>query len=166
MWVKEIPEVGPNVTRLEIHGRIDLGRLEDLVEAGATNDVFAIGFGPGRRYGSYAGNRIGMVGVGNELALHETKVQPPIGRRVVRGMEEQSTGEQAGVDAVEGVLLPGGQIFIAPLIFYEVPKCTLEGVSRSAPREFLSEVHDFGKAVKTEMEVIGLSPRGRGSRGG
>ena len=156
--------MGPNVTRLKIHGQIDLGSLEELVEAGATNDVFAIGFGPGRRYGSYAGNRIGMVGVGNELALHETKVQPPIGRRVVRGMEEQSTGEQAGVDAVEGVLLPGKQILITPLIFDEVPKSALEGVRRRAPREFLSEVHEFSELVDAEMEAIRLAPWGRDIR--
>ena len=140
MWVQNVPEVRPNVAGLEIHRRIDVGRLEELVKAGATNDVFRIGFGAGRRYRSHTGNRIGMVGITNDLALHETKLQQPVRRGIVRGMEEHEAGEKAHVDAEEGVLLPGGQILGAPLIFDKVPECALEGARRRSPRELLSKV--------------------------
>ena len=64
------------------------------------------------------------------------------------------------MDAIEAVLLPVGKVFVAPLIFDEVPKSALEGVRRRAPREFLSEVHEFSELVEAEIEVIVWRPGG------
>ena len=105
-----------------------------------------------------------MVGVRVKLALHEIEMQPPFGRGVVRGMGQQIAGEQAGVDPIETVLLPGGQFFVAPLIFDEVPESALEGVRRRAPRELLTEVHEFSQLVEAKMKAIRLAPWGRDRR--
>ena len=75
-------------------------------------------------------NRIGVIRGRVKLALHEIELQPTFGKGGVRGVEQQIAGEQARVDPIKAVLLPGDQIFVTPLISDEVCERALEGVRR------------------------------------